>query len=299
MRDSISRVKKSDGTWTSSKLDLAQEIVSHFLSLFMAPSSPSSSDLAARSCFLDVVQPIMDHQQAADFEGCFTEEELLNALKAMAKGKSPGWDGLTVEFYLRFWEQFKDILLSMINHVWCNQSFPSSWKHGLIKLLPKRSLAEKFDDWRPVTMMPVIYKLVSKMVVHRIKDVLQQGLHPRQYGFIPRRQIHDNIATVLFAIEYAKYTQQDVLMLQVDIAKAFDTIQWDFISQVMSKLGFGPKMRNIVYLFYLNAYAQCLLAGEATLPWNLGRSVRQGCPLSAFLYAIATHPLLLYLETSS
>ena len=67
--------------------------------------------------------------------------------------------------------------------------------------------------------------------------VLHDGLHPLQYGFVPRRQIYDNIANAMTAIEYAKYIEQDVLILQVDIAKAFDTVQWDFIAQLRSKWG--------------------------------------------------------------
>ena len=86
--------------------------------------------------------------------------------------------------------------------------------------------------------MLVIYKLISKMLVHRLHNILHDGLHLHQYGFVPRRQIYDNIANAMTTIEYAKYTDQDVLILQVDIAKAFDTVQWDFIAQTMTWLGF-------------------------------------------------------------
>ena len=72
--------------------------------------------------------------------------------------------------------------------------------------------------------MPVIYKLISKMLVHRLCNILHNGLHPHQYDFVPRRQIYDNIANAMTAIEYAKYIEQDVLILQVDIAKAFDIV---------------------------------------------------------------------------
>ena len=86
-------------------------------------------------------------------------------------------------------------------------------KHGIVKLIPKRTLCEHLTDWRPITLKPVIYKLISKMLVHRLHNILHDGLHPHQYGFVPRRQIYDNIANALIAIEYAKYTKQDVLIL--------------------------------------------------------------------------------------
>ena len=72
---------------------------------------------------------------------------------------------------------------------------------------------------------------------------------------MPQRQIHDNISNALTTIEYSKYSHQDVLLLQVDIAKAFDNVQWDFISQIMTKLGFGPKMANVVYWLYFDSTA--------------------------------------------
>lgn len=144
--------------------------------------------------------------------------------------------------------------------------------------------------------MPVIYKIVAKMIVHRISGALAHALHPRQYGFLPRRQIHDNISNALIAIEYAKYTQQDVLIMQVDVAKAFDMVHWDFISLIMSKMGFGPKLVHIIYWLYLESTSQCILGNRLSQAWKLTRSVRQGCPLSALLYAIATHPLLLHMD---
>ena len=121
--------------------------------------------------------------------------------------------------------------------------------------------------------MPVVYKLIAKMMVHRLHRTLDVGLHSYQYGFIPRRQIHDNISNALTAIEYAKYSHQDVLILQVDIAKAFDTVQWDFISQIMFKLGFGPKMANAVFWLYSGSTSQCILGNHLSRSWTLGRSI--------------------------
>ena len=144
--------------------------------------------------------------------------------------------------------------------------------------------------------MLVIYKFITKMLVHRVHNILHDGLHPLQYGFVHRRQIYDNIANAMTTIEYAKYTEQDVLILQVDIAKAFGTLQWDFIAQTMNKIEFGPKLVQAIYWLYKESSTQCCLANHLSRPWTLGRSVTQGCPLSALLYAIATHPLLLYLD---
>ena len=75
-------------------------------------------------------------------------------------------------------------------------------------------------------------------------------------------------------IEYAKYTEQDVIILQVDIAKAFDTVQWDFIAQTMTRMGFGSKVVNAIQWLYIDSSTQCILGNHLSQPWTLGRSVK-------------------------
>ena len=80
----------------------------------------------------------MDH--ALPLEQQFSAQELHDALLHLGIGKSLGWDGFTVEFYLAFWDDLKHVLLAMINAAWDSQRMPPSWKHGIVKLIPKRLL---------------------------------------------------------------------------------------------------------------------------------------------------------------
>lgn len=81
-----------------------------------------------------------------------------------------------------------------------------------------------------IVCFAVVYNLIAKMLAYRLHNALHAGLHPHQNIFVSRKQIHDNISNALIMIEFAKYSQQEVCIVQVDIAKAFDTIQWHFIS---------------------------------------------------------------------
>ena len=85
------------------------------------------------------------------------------------------------------------------------------------------------------------------MLVHQLHNILHEGLHPHHYGFVLKRQIYNNIANAMTAIEYVKYNEQDVLILQVDIAKAFNIVQWDFIAQTMTWMEFAPKVVNDIH----------------------------------------------------
>ncbi|MCO5549409.1 hypothetical protein L7F22_002880 [Adiantum nelumboides] len=84
--------------------------------------------------------------------------------------------------------------------------------------------------------------------------------------------------------------------MQIDIAKAFDSVHWDYIALTMKCLGFGPRLSSMVHWLYADSTTCGIIDGGLTDTWVLGRSVRQGCPLSALIYAIASHPMLLYMD---
>ena len=107
--------------------------------------------------------------------------------------KAPGWDGIMSEIIVEFWYVLNDLIQSMANKAWQQWDMPISWKEGLVKLIPKKKLCEPFLEGRPITLMPVIYKLMEKIIANRMKDTLLGGIHVNQYGFIQWRQIIDNI----------------------------------------------------------------------------------------------------------
>lgn len=148
-------------------------------------------------------------------------------------------------------------------------------------------------------MLGILYKILAKAVALRINPYLRKYIHASQSGFIGGRSILDNILTVQLGIEYAQCSKQDLIMLQLDFAKAFDTVRWDFIKAIMLKMGFGPKISHIIFLLAQNAQSVINLNGRLTDPISISRSVRQGCPLSPLLFAIATHPLFCYLESQA
>ena len=125
---------------------LQHECLLHFQNLFPGVHHASSQEHQARQRLLQHVTPIIHMTDAARFELPFTETELEEALHHLGKSKSPGWDGLSVEFYLAFWEDLKDVLLQMINMAWQEGCLPSSWKHGIVQLVPKKSLCQHMFD---------------------------------------------------------------------------------------------------------------------------------------------------------
>ena len=148
-------------------------------------------------------------------------------------------------------------------------------------------------------MMGILYKIMAKAVAIRLNPLLCSHVHTSQSGCIGGRSIYDNILTVQLGIEYAERSDQNIVLMQLDFNKAFDSVDWSFISQTMLKMGFGPRMANIVYLLGQDSESYISLNGFLTSSIAIHRSVRQGCPLSPLLFAIATHPLFCMLESLS
>ncbi|KAH6555036.1 hypothetical protein KP509_1Z287400 [Ceratopteris richardii] len=103
---------------------------------------------------------------AAASEKSITEEEVFMAIGSLKNGKAPRMDGLTKEFVIAFWPSLKTMILDVCNEIWRDQKMPYSFKLGKIKLIPKLDVPKQIEDWRPITMMSIIYKNICQDLCH-------------------------------------------------------------------------------------------------------------------------------------
>lgn len=126
-------------------------------------------------------------------EGPIYESELHDALKSTHKNKSPGREGLPTEYYERFWEYLKDILVIIFNHAYELISLSESQNHAILRLLFKKDLPEFLKNWRPISLLNTDYKLLSTTLAKRLKNVLPFVIDQDQTCGIPGRRIYDNV----------------------------------------------------------------------------------------------------------
>ena len=100
----------------------------------------------------------------------------------------------------------------------------NSWTIDLVKLIPKVASLMSFAQWRLISLMDGMYKTFAKVIANRLQKVLSSVVHPMQYGFIEGRDIMHNILNVQMAVDYAKESKQQILMIQLDIEKAYDHV---------------------------------------------------------------------------
>ena len=105
-----------------------------------------------------------------------------------------------------------------------------------------------------------LYKVFTKTLANRLKKYLPQLIHPTQYGFIAGRNILHNVLNVQMATDYARHTNQEVIMVQLDLEKAYDHVNWSFLPHVMHSMGFGTHMSRLIYLLgKMQHHVLCLM----------------------------------------
>ena len=161
----------------------------------------------------------------------------------MDSNKTPGSDGLPAEFHEIFWNDIADLLLDSINHAYQTGQLSVSQKRGIVKLIPKKDTEPYFvKNWRPISFLNCDYKLATKAVANRLKQVLPKLIGNDQTGFLKGRFIGENIRLIDSVINFTAAKNIPGLLLFLDFEKAFDTVEWTFIQKTFQHYNFGPSI---------------------------------------------------------
>ena len=162
----------------------------------------------------------------------FSKEEFTKAIKQMHPEKSPGPNGLNPGFYQCFWPLIGDQIFSTTSHWILTSAFPLGLNNTLIVLILKCENPSSMKELRPISLCNVLYKLVSKVLANRMKDVLCRLISPSQAAFVPGRSITDNILLASEVLHYLKrHTRGHIgdVALKLVISKAYDRVDWGFL----------------------------------------------------------------------
>ncbi|KAK1653855.1 hypothetical protein QYE76_071660 [Lolium multiflorum] len=257
----------------------------HFSAVLGAPP-PRSLDFN-----WEAIQPSVE---ALDDLGIpFSEEEILATIQARPADKAPGPDGFTIEFFCACWPILKLDFMKVIDAF----SELSVDNLGIINpanvvLLPKKEGADTVADFRPISLIHIVPKIIAKAMAIRLQAKMNDIISPCQSAFISSRSIHDNFMYVRGAARRLHQRRSPALIIKLDIAKAFDSVRWDYILDLLQRRGFRNRWSAWIALLFSTSISRILLNGFAGYEIVHGRGLRQGDLLSPLLFDIAMDPLL-------
>ena len=178
--------------------------------------------------------PKISDEQKERMEGLLTTEELTKYLKKTRNNTAPGTSGFTSEFFKFFWIDLKFFITNALNFSFENESLSITQRLGIVTSIPKGDKDKtQLKNWRPLTLLNSLYKLVSGCVAERIKPQLEKIIHSDQKGFVSGRFIGEAIRSTYDILNWANTKKKTGILLLIDFQKAYDSLSFSYVKKCL------------------------------------------------------------------
>ena len=183
--------------------------------------------------------PVFERSQLQGFSLAVDDEEIKNVVFCMKALKAPGIDGLHALFYQTQWNVVGDSVCKLIKDIFSGTEVPKELNRTLLVLIPKSDNPTSLKLFRPISLCPVIYKTITKLLANRLKAIMPELIGPNQTSFVPGRHITENVVIVQEVIHSMRRKKWRIgqMAIKVDLEKAYDQLSWDFIYETLREIG--------------------------------------------------------------
>jgi hypothetical protein len=268
-RTLLKELSTEDGEVTGQE-DLAHYVRSFYTHLYTSEANAPGTHEAREVCWANTPTRV-SNETNKDLTQELTLKEIQEAILAMPKDKAPGCDDIPTEFFQEFMSEVSPTLLQAFSAMLRNGKTSELFNKGLIILIPKLGDQARIGNWHPITLLGSLYKILAKTLARRLQTFLPSIIRPSQTGFVEGRCILDNTFLAQEAQDWAKESNQDLVLLLLDFKKAFNRIEWNFLFEALAKLGFRSQWIRWVSSLYQSASSVIKLNGVEGSTFPLGR----------------------------